>query len=114
MIRCRLVFENTNSTFVNTKLTSTRKRVPPTLDGVSLVESKMTAWLKAKRQLGNIFEGNYVASALKKWALLSQSVVLPKLSVYYFNVKLISICFCRTRYVLIVFFNLTALCSFER
>ena len=39
--RCRLVYRNSHSSLVDAKLTSTRKRMPNVLNGVSLVASKM-------------------------------------------------------------------------
>ncbi|GKY98633.1 hypothetical protein MPSEU_000820000 [Mayamaea pseudoterrestris] len=75
MMRCRLVYEHGNSTYVYAKLTSTRNRMPAVLNGVEMIRPKVS--LDKLLQFKGIImlEGNDVASGLK-WALLSQSVVL--------------------------------------
>lgn len=75
MMRCRLVYEHANSSYVYARLTSTRNRMPAVLHGVEMTHPKVT--IKQLLQFKGIvmLEGNDVASGLK-WALLSQSVVL--------------------------------------
>jgi hypothetical protein len=75
MRRCRLVYTHANSNLVHARLTSTRKRLPPTLNGVNLMASKTTIQNLLQYKAIIMLEGNDVASGLK-WALLSQSVVL--------------------------------------
>ncbi|KAL7564432.1 hypothetical protein ACA910_002747 [Epithemia clementina (nom. ined.)] len=73
--RCRLVLNHSNSTLIDAKLTSTRKRISSTINGISLVGSPMSIQAMLKYKAIIMLEGNDVASGLK-WALLSQSVVL--------------------------------------
>jgi Glycosyl transferase family 90 len=75
LMRCRLVYNHANSTLIDARLTSTRKRLPNILNGVELTtpSEPVTALLQYKGIV--MLEGNDVASGLK-WALLSQSVVL--------------------------------------
>eukprot|EP00980_Cylindrotheca_fusiformis_P025030 scaffold12946_cov116-Cylindrotheca_fusiformis.AAC.1 len=75
MKRCRLVYNHAKSKLVDAKLTSTRRKVPETLNGVELVTSKSSPEELLKYKALIMVEGNDVASGLK-WALLSQSVVL--------------------------------------
>ena len=73
--RCRLVYTHYNSTLVHARLTSTRKRLPNTINGINLVASAVTLRRLLAFKAIIMLEGNDVASGLK-WALLSQSVVL--------------------------------------
>jgi hypothetical protein len=73
--RCRLVYTHANSAIVHARLTSTRKRLPHTLNGVNLMASSTTIQKLLQYKAIIMLEGNDVASGLK-WALLSQSVVL--------------------------------------
>eukprot|EP00980_Cylindrotheca_fusiformis_P028553 scaffold22610_cov115-Cylindrotheca_fusiformis.AAC.6 len=75
MKRCRLVYDHAKSKLVDAKLTSTRKRLASTLNGVRLVTPKSFPDELLKYKALVMVEGNDVASGLK-WALLSQSVVL--------------------------------------
>jgi hypothetical protein len=75
MDRCRLVYQSANSTLVQAKLTTTRNRLPSTIDGRSLVGPSVTIREMMRYKGIVMLEGNDVASGLK-WALLSQSVVL--------------------------------------
>ena len=75
MNRCKLVYEHANSTLLDAKLTSTRRRLPDVLNGVELVTLKSYPDTLLKYKGLVMIEGNDVASGLK-WALLSQSVVL--------------------------------------
>lgn len=75
MIRCKMVFDHAKSTRVSAKLTSTRKRVAPIINGVKLIGSVVTLDKLLQYKGIIMMEGNDVASGLK-WALLSQSVVL--------------------------------------
>jgi hypothetical protein len=75
MRRCRLVYTHAKSTLVHARLTSTRKKLPHTLNGVNLMGSKTTIQNLLQYKGIIMLEGNDVASGLK-WALLSQSVVL--------------------------------------
>jgi Glycosyl transferase family 90 len=73
--RCRLVYMNANSTYVDALLTSTRDRIPNKINGVKVVSRKVSLDYLLKYKGIIMLEGNDVASGLK-WALLSQSVVL--------------------------------------
>lgn len=73
--RCRLVYNHANSTLLNAKLTSTRKRLPNVINGVNLTTSSISVRHLLKYKGIVMLEGNDVASGLK-WALLSNSVVL--------------------------------------
>jgi hypothetical protein len=75
MRRCRLVYTHANSNLVHARLTSTRRRLPHTLNGVNLMGAKTTIQNLLQYKAIIMLEGNDVASGLK-WALLSQSVVL--------------------------------------
>ena len=75
MRRCRLVYTHAKSELVDAKLTSTRKRMPETLNGISLMAPVTTIRRLLEYKAVIMLEGNDVASGLK-WALLSQSVVL--------------------------------------
>jgi Glycosyl transferase family 90 len=78
MIRCRLVYHAHNSTLVDAKLTSTRKRLPKVVNGVNILGYSVPLQNLLRYKGIIMLEGNDVASGLK-WALLSQSVVLmPK------------------------------------
>ena len=78
MVRCQLVQQHSNSSLVDAKLTTTRKRLPEVLGGVKLVSPKVSIKFQMEYKGLIMLEGNDVASGLK-WALLSQSVVLmPK------------------------------------
>jgi hypothetical protein len=73
--RCRLVYNHANSTLIDAGLTSTRGRLPATLNGVPLEMPKVPVDYLLQYKGIIMIEGNDVASGLK-WALLSQSVVL--------------------------------------
>jgi hypothetical protein len=73
--RCRLVYNHGNSTLVNALLTSTRGRLPDSINGVKLTTSSVTVRHLLRYKGIVMLEGNDVASGLK-WALLSNSVVL--------------------------------------
>ena len=73
--RCRLVYNHGNSTLVNALLTSTRGRLPDSINGVKLTSDKVTVRHLLRYKGIVMLEGNDVASGLK-WALLSSSVVL--------------------------------------
>ncbi|KAL3939516.1 MAG: hypothetical protein SGARI_001345 [Bacillariaceae sp.] len=73
--RCRLVYNHANSTLIHARLTSTRGRLPDTLNGVELVGEKVRLQTLLEYKGIIMIEGNDVASGLK-WALLSQSIVL--------------------------------------
>jgi Glycosyl transferase family 90 len=73
--RCRLVYNHGNSTLVNALLTSTRGRLPDSINGVKLTTSSVTIRHLLRYKGIVMLEGNDVASGLK-WALLSNSVVL--------------------------------------
>ena len=75
MIRCKMVFDHAQSNRVFAKLTSTRNRLPSTINGVELIGSKVDLDYLLGYKGIIMIEGNDVASGLK-WALLSQSVVL--------------------------------------
>lgn len=75
MKRCKLVYDHVNSTLLDAKLTSTRRRIPDVLNGIELVTLKSYPDELLKYKGLVMIEGNDVASGLK-WALLSQSVVL--------------------------------------
>lgn len=73
--RCAFVYHHADSTLVDAGLTSTLDRMDDTVNGVSVVKSRVS-----KRQIQQYkvilsMEGNDVASGLK-WSLLSESVVL--------------------------------------
>jgi hypothetical protein len=67
--------ETASSKYVDAKLTTTRKRLPDTIDDVELVVQKTGIDHQMQYKGIIMLEGNDVASGLK-WALLSQSVVL--------------------------------------
>lgn len=74
--RCKLVLDAHNSSFVDAKLTTTRRRLPAQLpNGVQLLGPTITIREMMSYKAIVMLEGNDVASGLK-WALLSQSVVL--------------------------------------
>ena len=73
--RCRLVYTHSDSKLIDAKLTSTRNRMPHTLNGVILTTAATTIRRLLEFKAIIMLEGNDVASGLK-WALLSQSVVL--------------------------------------
>jgi hypothetical protein len=73
--RCRLVYTHANSTLIHARLTSTRNRLPDSINGVQLVAPAVTVRRLLSFKGVIMLEGNDVASGLK-WALLSQSVVL--------------------------------------
>jgi hypothetical protein len=75
MWRCRLVLESHKDKYVDAKLTTTRNRLPASIDGVELVGPTITIRDMMHNKAIIMLEGNDVASGLK-WALLSQSVVL--------------------------------------
>jgi hypothetical protein len=75
MRRCRLVYQHSNSSLVDARLTSTRGRLPEAIHGVPLVAPKVMMRTLLQYKAIIMLEGNDVASGLK-WALLSQSVVL--------------------------------------
>jgi hypothetical protein len=75
MKRCRLVYNNANSTLIDALLTNTRGRLPSVLNGVTLLAGKVDLGTLLEYKGIIMIEGNDVASGLK-WALLSQSVVL--------------------------------------
>jgi len=73
--RCRLVYENANSTLLDAQLTNTFHFVPNMINQVTLVgpRKKVESLLRYKAII--FLEGNDVSSGLK-WALYSKSVVL--------------------------------------
>lgn len=73
--RCRLVYDHYNSTLLNARLTSTRRRIPELLNGVELTSPTVSVRYLLQYKGIVMLEGNDVASGLK-WALLSNSVVL--------------------------------------
>jgi hypothetical protein len=75
LMRCRLVYNHANSTLVNARLTSTRKRLPSSINNVILTGGKVSLNTLLQYKGIIMLEGNDVASGLK-WALLSQSIVL--------------------------------------
>ena len=75
MRRCRLVYTHSDSKIIDARLTSTRNRMPHTLNGVNLISATTTIRRLLEYKAIIMLEGNDVASGLK-WALLSQSVVL--------------------------------------
>lgn len=75
MRRCRLVVEMHQSQYVDAKLTSTRERLPDSVNGIPLTGETYTIREMMRFKGIIMLEGNDVASGLK-WTLLSQSVVL--------------------------------------
>jgi len=75
MRRCKLVYDSATSEYIDAKLTNTRKRLPESIDGRQILESKIPMERLMEFKAIIMIEGNDVASGLK-WALLSQSVVL--------------------------------------
>jgi hypothetical protein len=73
--RCRLVYRHAGSALVDALLTSTRDRIPDSINNVTLVSRKVSLDYLLRYKGIVMLEGNDVASGLK-WALLSQSVVL--------------------------------------
>lgn len=73
--RCRLVYNHSNSSLVQAHLTSTRGRLPGSINGVNMMAPATTIRRLLEYKAIIMLEGNDVASGLK-WALLSQSVVL--------------------------------------
>jgi len=70
--RCRLVYENANSTLLDARLTM---KVPMTLNGVPLVGPAAARHDMMKHKALVFLEGNDVSTGVK-WGLYSQSVVL--------------------------------------
>jgi Glycosyl transferase family 90 len=73
--RCRLVYQYTSSTLLDARLTTTKGRVPDSINGVAIVGPKMSMQELLTFKAILFLEGNDVSSGVK-WALYSQSVVL--------------------------------------
>ena len=80
--RCRLVYECSNSTLVDAKLTKSKQNgVAYTIRGVPMIGRSMSMEELLQSKGVIMIEGNDVSSGLK-WALFSKSVVLTQKPTY--------------------------------